>query len=102
MSVQERAVQMIHSLSDDNVRYLIDFMQRFMMPKEVQKNIAPINQEQKADKMNFMQEMEDMRLKAKSYFPSEFDAFSPLKSNFALQREDEFASPNLYHAALEK
>lgn len=33
MSMQEQAVQMINDLSDENVKYLIDFMQRFMMPK---------------------------------------------------------------------
>ena len=31
--LQEQAVQMIGVLSDDNVKFLIDFMQRFMIPK---------------------------------------------------------------------
>lgn len=34
MSIQEQAVQMINDLSDENVIFLIDFMKRFMLPKE--------------------------------------------------------------------
>ena len=38
MSIQEQAVQMINDLSDENVIFLIDFMKRFMLPKEEDKN----------------------------------------------------------------
>lgn len=34
MSIQEQAVQMIRDLSDENVIFLIDFMERFMLPKK--------------------------------------------------------------------
>ncbi len=71
MSVQEQAVQMIHSLSEDNVRYLIDFMKRFMLPKEDRMDISLM---ENVPDMDLMQEMEAMRIKAKSYFPSEFDS----------------------------
>lgn len=72
MSVQEQAVQMIHHLSDDNVRYLIDFMKRFMLPdKEEQMNRSEAGQICDAD---FMQELETMRIRAERYFPKEFDA----------------------------
>ena len=39
MSIQEQAVQMINDLSDENVVFLIDFMKRFMLPKEEDKNL---------------------------------------------------------------
>ncbi|MCI8645531.1 MAG: hypothetical protein HFE76_01775 [Firmicutes bacterium] len=46
MSVQEQAIQMIRDLSDDNVRYLIDFMRRFMLPKdESQVDVSGLKQE---------------------------------------------------------
>lgn len=70
MSVlQERAVQMINGLSDDNVRVLIDFMQRFMLSKGKMEN--PV---QTMEKASIMQEMETMRKKAKAYFPADFDS----------------------------
>lgn len=33
--LQKEAIQMINGLSDDNLRYLIDFMKRFMLPKNM-------------------------------------------------------------------
>lgn len=72
MSMQEQAVQMINNLSDENVKYLIDFMQRFMMPESDEKRNPPIVQTPGGG--NFMQEMEDMRLRAKAYFPSDFNS----------------------------
>lgn len=72
MSVQEQAIQMIRNLSDDNVKYLIDFMKRFMLPKDEYKtNVSEIKH---GAAMDFMQEMESMRMRAKPYFPSEFDS----------------------------
>ena len=68
MSVQEQAVQMIQDLSDDNAVYLIDFMKRFMLPENIEKK--PVYTE---DVTEFMQEMEHMRVRAKGYFPSDFD-----------------------------
>lgn len=59
---------MIHGLSDDNVRVLIDFMQRFMPSKERAENPA-----QAMERASVMQEMETMRKKAKAYFPADFD-----------------------------
>ena len=73
MSVlHEQAIQMVGGLSEDNVRFLIDFIQRFMPPV-----ISPDKAESKMgnarDEESFMQEMEEMRLKAKDYFPTDFD-----------------------------
>lgn len=39
MSIQEQAAQMINDLSDENVIFLIDFMKRFMLPREGDKNL---------------------------------------------------------------
>lgn len=72
MSIQEQAVQMIHSLSDDNVKYLIDFMKRFMLPKDETK--AGVSEMENNSEKDFMEEMEAMRIRAKSYFPSRFDS----------------------------
>jgi hypothetical protein len=63
MSVYDQAVQMIYELSDENVVYLIDFMQRFMKPEK-----KAVTHE------NVMQELEAMRMQARPCFPADFDA----------------------------
>ncbi len=68
MSVQEQAVQMIQDLSDDNVIFLIDFMKRFMLPENTKRKSVYMG-----DVTEFMKEMEHMRIRAKEYFPSNFD-----------------------------
>lgn len=73
-ALQEQAVRMIGGLSDDNVSFLIEFMQKFMLPKNI--DIGVSEAERKEDKMEFMQEMEAMRIKAKSSFPIDFDSQS--------------------------
>lgn len=65
MSVQEQAMQMISGLLDDNVIYLIDFMRRFMMPKDESNNKVSVIEN--TGDTDFMQEMEAMRIKTKSY-----------------------------------
>lgn len=70
--LQEQAVQMIGRLSDDNVGFLIDIMQRFMMPKD--REVNAVQAMNTLDSANFMQEIEAMRMKAKSYFPRDFDS----------------------------
>lgn len=66
--LQDQAVQMINGLSDENVRILIDFMQRFKPSNNrVSDTIQP------GDEPDFMQEMETMRIQAKAYFPADFD-----------------------------
>ena len=51
--LQEQAVQMIGVLSGDNVKFLIDFMQRFMIPKSNR-----IQAGQTEETLSFMEEME--------------------------------------------
>lgn len=41
-TLQEQAVQMIGVLSDDNVKFLIDFMQKFMMPKATEYKLTKV------------------------------------------------------------
>lgn len=72
MSVQEQAVQLIHSLSDNNVKCLIDFMKRFMLPEDEMK--AGVSEIENNSEVDFMQEMEAMRIRTKSYFPSDFNS----------------------------
>lgn len=61
--IKEQAVQMIDALPDDNVGFLVELMQRFMMPRENEIKNETINY------ADFMQELETMRIKAKAYFP---------------------------------
>lgn len=68
--IKERAVQMIDALADDNVVFLIELMQRFMMPKESE--VQDIKNET-TNHADFMQELETMRIKAKTYFPSDLE-----------------------------
>lgn len=60
---------MIGRLSDDNVVFLIDLMQRFMIPGE--KEVESGQTEGTEDTADLMQEMEAMRERAKVYFTSE-------------------------------
>jgi hypothetical protein len=65
MSVYDQAVQMIHGLSNEDVVYLVNFMQRFMKPEQ---------EKTAATHENIMQELEEMRIQAQPYFPADFDA----------------------------
>ncbi len=67
--LQKEAIQMISTLSDDNLNYLIDFMKRFMFPK---------NPTEKMDfsadvKAQAFYEMEQNKATLSSYFPLDFN-----------------------------
>ena len=69
MSIQEQAVQMINCLSEDNIIFLMDFMKRFMLPK---------NPTEKMDfsadvKAQAFYEMEQNKATLSSYFPLDFN-----------------------------
>ncbi len=70
--LQEQAIEIIHNLSDENIVYLIDFMKRFMLPKNV--DLQADRKTDASDHADFMHEMEKMRIKAKSYFSTGFDS----------------------------
>ncbi len=67
--IKEQAVQMIATLPDDNVAFLVEMIQRFMIPREVE----DIQGEMATSHVIFMQELEAMRIKAKLYFPPDLE-----------------------------
>lgn len=69
--LQEQAIQMIGDLSDDNVGFLIELMQRFMFNKDTGSKSDQLKNH--TDTKNFMQEMEAMRMKTKPYFSACFN-----------------------------
>lgn len=69
--IKERAVQMIDALPDNNVVFLVELMQRFMMPKGA--GTGYVKSETVSSHAGFMQELEAMQIKAKPYFPSDLE-----------------------------
>ena len=69
-ALQEQAVQMIRNMSDDNVRFLIEVIQRLVLPKEHLK----FPQATEADEgMKAFQKLDAAREEIKQYFPADFD-----------------------------
>ena len=62
--LQEQAVRMICGLSDDNVSFLIEIMQRLM----------PVQYESEDEKLKAFHRLDDARAEMKQYFPDDFDA----------------------------
>lgn len=70
MSVlQEQAVQMVRSLSDDNVCFLIEIIQR-LMP---QKKYDEINRSSKGGAMDAFYRLKAAQEEIKQYLPGDFD-----------------------------
>ena len=63
--LQDQAVQMIRDLSDDNVKFLIEFIQRFMQPQMPQ----PLNK----DCLEALGRLNAARAEVWQYLPSDFD-----------------------------
>ena len=69
--LQEQAVQMIQDMSDDNVGFLIEVIQRLIPKKTYTSVIYP---SQKPDeKMQAFKELVATRYEAKKYYPDDFD-----------------------------
>lgn len=68
--IKEQAIQMIDALPDDNVVFLVELMQKFMMPR---KNETQNIKNEAINYADFMQELETMRIKAKAYFPPDLE-----------------------------
>ena len=68
-TLQEQAVQMICGLSDDNVSFLIEIMQRLM----------PVQYENEGEKLKAFHRLDDARAEMKQYFPDDFDADKELE-----------------------
>lgn len=69
--IKEQAVQMISGLSDDNVVFLVELMKRFMVPKETE--VQETQDTTITNHLDFMQELETMRIKIKPYFPPDLE-----------------------------
>ena len=70
-ALQEQAVQMIHDLSDDNVSFLIEIIQK-LMPKN--SNIEPIPSSlSNDDGIQAYQRLNKARKEIWNYLPKEFD-----------------------------
>lgn len=68
--LQEQAVQMIRDLSDDNVVFLIEIIQRLMPPTEnKERNITSTNEE----KMEAFRKLNLVRNEIKNYLPQDFN-----------------------------
>ena len=63
--LQEQAVQLIRDLSDDNVKFLIEFIQKFMQPQSAQ----PL----KANALEALGRLNAARDEVWQYLPADFD-----------------------------
>lgn len=67
--LQEQAVQMIQNLSDDNIEFLIEIIQRLMLPKINPETIQlPSN-----DPMQAFHRLNTARAEIRQYLPDDFD-----------------------------
>ena len=69
--LQEQAVQMIQDMSDDNVGFLIEVIQRLMPKKTYTSAIYPSQKPE--EKMQAFKELVATRKEAKKYLPDDFD-----------------------------
>ena len=75
--LQEQAVQMIQNMSDDNVGFLIEVIQRLILKKSYTSAIYP---SQKSDeKMQAFKELVATRSEAKKYLPDDFNPDAELE-----------------------
>jgi len=68
--LQKQAVQMISGLSDDNIRFLIEIIQRLMPQQSYAASVRPMNENAK---MRAFMRLEDARAEIKKYLPEDFD-----------------------------
>ena len=68
--LQKQAVQMISGLSDDNIRFLIEIIQRLMPQQSHAASVRPMNENAK---MRALRRLEDARAEIKKYLPEDFD-----------------------------
>ena len=69
--LQEQAVQMIQDMSDDNVGFLIEVIQR-LIPKKTYSNVIDPSQKSN-EKMQAFKELVATRNEIKKYLPNDFD-----------------------------
>ena len=73
-ALQEQATEMIHDLSDDNVRFLIEIMQRLMPTKKCLDNTIS---------MQAFHRLDVARKEIKQYLPDDFDPNKELEEALA-------------------
>lgn len=76
--LQEQAVQMIQDMSDDNVGFLIEVIQR-LIPKKTYVGVIYPSQKS-GEKMQAFKELADTRNEAKKYLPDDFDPAAELEA----------------------
>ncbi len=82
--LQEQAVRMIQDMSDDNVGFLLEVIQRLIPKKTYTSVIYP---SQKSDeKMQAFKELVATRYEAKKYLPDDFDPDAELEPNYIITR----------------
>lgn len=76
--LQEQAVQMIQDMSDDNVSFLIEVIQRLMPKKSYTSAVYP--SQRPDEKMQAFKELVATRNEVKEYLPDDFDPDEELKA----------------------
>lgn len=76
--LQEQAVQMIQNMSDENVGFLIEVIQRLMQKKTYSGVIYPSQKPE--EKMQAFKELVATRNEAKKYLPDDFDPDAELEA----------------------
>lgn len=69
-SLQEQAVQMIHDLSDDNVSFLIEIIQR-LMPENLEKETVRILSSDEG--VQAFHRLDEARMEIWNYLPEDFE-----------------------------
>ena len=68
--LQQKAVRLIRGLSDDNISFLIEVIQR-LMPQEA--DTAALYSEQESAAIQALQRLDAARPEVKRYLPDDFD-----------------------------
>lgn len=74
--LQEQAVQMINDLSDDNVSFLIEVIQRLMPNNSYSKDSGDLNNK---ESMQTFHRLEAARKEIHQYLPEDFDPDKELR-----------------------
>ena len=70
--LQQKAVQMISGLSDDNVSFLIEIISR-LMPQDEESNTVTVSTVKENRKMHAFKRLDAARAEIRQYLPSDFD-----------------------------
>lgn len=68
--LQQRAIHLIRELSDEDVSFLINIIERLMPQKAYMMNVHPVEESME---MQAFKRLDAARLNMKHYFPDDFD-----------------------------